>query len=68
MLYGAAAGLRESIGARRHPEHVDWYLAVENAAREALGEEAFADAVARGRALELDEAVALAITTPNKWD
>jgi predicted ATPase/DNA-binding SARP family transcriptional activator/Tfp pilus assembly protein PilF len=68
VLYGASAGLRDSIGARRHPEHVDWYLAVENAAREALGEEAFADAVARGRALELDDAVALAITTPNRWD
>ena len=60
VLYGAAAGLRESIGARRHLEHVDWYAAVESAAREALGAEAFEAAAARGRELDLDAAVTYA--------
>ena len=59
VLYGAAEGLRESIGARRHPEHVDWYAAVASAARESLGSDAFAAALARGKALPLEEAVAL---------
>jgi hypothetical protein len=60
VLYGAAAGLRASIGARRHPEYVEWHVAVEGAAREALGAEAFEAAAARGRELELDAAVAFA--------
>ena len=65
VLYGAAAGLRESIGARRHPEHVDWYRAVEDASREALGEHAFEAAAARGRELSPDEAAALATDGAN---
>ena len=66
VLYGAAAGLRASFGARRHPEHREWHESIEASVRELLGEEAFAVASARGQALELDEAIRFAINGSNE--
>ncbi len=58
-LLGAAEALRRSIGAVRHPDQRGWYEATVERVREALGEEAYAAGIARGRALSVDEAVAL---------
>jgi non-specific serine/threonine protein kinase len=68
VLWGAAAALRESIGSRRHPDQPQWYEGVEESARAALGPDAFAAAVARGRGLEAAEAVAYAINGSNSSD
>jgi predicted ATPase len=60
-LWGAAAALRETIGAPRSPLwRAEWERDL-GAARAALGEEAFAAAWAAGRALPLEEAVAYAL-------
>jgi predicted ATPase/DNA-binding SARP family transcriptional activator len=68
VLWGAAAALREAIGSRRHPDQPGWYESVEESARAALGPEAFASAVSRGRSLEAGEAVAYAINGSNSSD
>ena len=60
-LLGAAAAVRETIGAPQPPqEQTDVEQAVA-AARAALGEEAWAAAYAAGRALSLEQAIAEAL-------
>lgn len=61
QLLGAAESLRQKIGAPLTPvDRVDYERDVE-AARRALGEEAFAAAWAEGRAMELEQAVECAL-------
>jgi hypothetical protein len=61
QLGGVAAGLREALGLPlRAPEQADQERAIA-AMRAVLGEDAFAVAWAEGRALPLEEAVALAL-------
>ena len=65
VLLGVAQSLRESEGANVYAYYQpDEALraSAERAAREELGEDAFDDAVDAGRAMELDEVVALALT------
>jgi predicted ATPase/DNA-binding SARP family transcriptional activator/class 3 adenylate cyclase len=60
-LWGAAAALRDAIGAPRSPLwRAEWERDL-GATRAALGEEAFAAVWAAGRALPLEEAVAYAL-------
>jgi tetratricopeptide (TPR) repeat protein len=61
QLAGAAAGLAELRGATAVPDKLADHEQALQAMRAALGEEAFAAAWAKGRALSLDEAVALAL-------
>jgi predicted ATPase/class 3 adenylate cyclase len=60
-LWEAATALHEVIGARREPadleKHEEWMAQI----REALGEESFLAACAEGRAMTLEQAVALAL-------
>jgi len=58
-LLGAAAALRRSIGAVRHGDQRGWYETTVERVRGALGDEAYAAGTARGRALSVEEAVAL---------
>jgi non-specific serine/threonine protein kinase len=58
---GAAEALREALGAALHPLLHSGHEQAVGAMRAALGEAAFAAAWAEGRALPLDEAVALAL-------
>jgi tetratricopeptide (TPR) repeat protein len=60
-LFGSAEGLREAIGAGMPPAERAEHDRSVAAARTALGQEAFAAAWAEGRAMPLDEAVALAL-------
>jgi DNA-binding CsgD family transcriptional regulator len=60
-LYGAAEALREVIGVPLPPYHRSEYEREVAVTREALGEQAFADAYAAGRALPVEEAVAEAL-------
>jgi non-specific serine/threonine protein kinase len=60
-LFGAAEALREVIGALAPPNEREEVAAELSAARAALGEEAFAAAWREGRALPLEEIVALAL-------
>jgi hypothetical protein len=65
-FWGAAAALREAIGA---PLEFHWREERERdlgATRAALGEEAFAAAWAEGQALSLEEAVAYALQDEQK--
>ncbi|MCA1830589.1 MAG: tetratricopeptide repeat protein [Actinomycetota bacterium] len=55
-LFGAALAVRDSIGAPVPPSARARYEADVDAVRSVLGAEAFDDAVARGRALSLEEA------------
>jgi predicted ATPase len=61
LLLGAGDATREAAGAVRHPDELPWARAETAALRDALGEPAFAAAVARGRELSVDEAVARAL-------
>jgi hypothetical protein len=64
-LFGAAEALREAIGVHvRSSDHDDEDQAIA-AIRAILGEDAFAGAWAEGRALPLDQAVALALEHPS---
>jgi non-specific serine/threonine protein kinase len=58
-LLGAADALRHSIGAVRHRDQRSWYEATVERVRAAAGEEGYEAGTARGRALSVDEAVAL---------
>jgi hypothetical protein len=60
-LWGAAAALREAIGAPLPPSEREKYEREVGAARAALGEEAFASAWAEGEAMTLEQAIAYAL-------
>ena len=60
-LSGAAEALRAAIGVPLRPHEQASHTQAVQALRAALGEEAFANAWAEGRALSLEEAVALAL-------
>ena len=60
-LFGAAAALREAIGAVFSRDERDECERTIAAAREALGEEAFEAAWAEGRAMTMEEAIAYAL-------
>jgi hypothetical protein len=60
-LLGAAAALRETVGAPPHPRGQAGMERTTASAQAALGEEAWAAAFAAGRALTLEEAVAEAL-------
>ncbi len=64
-LCGAAAALRDAIGAPLPPEDRADYERIVAAARAALGDDAFAAAWAAGRALSLDQAIAEAAPAPS---
>jgi predicted ATPase/DNA-binding SARP family transcriptional activator len=61
-LFGAAAALREAIGAPVPPSEQEAHNRQLRLAREMLGEEAFAAAWAEGRAMSLEDAVAFALS------
>jgi hypothetical protein len=60
-LFGAAAGLRDADGHPPHPDEQRDYDRLLTAAREQLGEDAFAAARSQGRALPLEQAIAEAL-------
>jgi tetratricopeptide (TPR) repeat protein len=60
-LFGAAAQLHESIGYELEPQDREFRNRYESAARAALGEELYAVTEAKGRALRMQEAIALAL-------
>jgi len=60
-LCGAAAGLRDADGHPRYPDEQRDYDRQLAAAREQLGEAAFAAARSEGRALALEQAIAEAL-------
>jgi hypothetical protein len=60
-LFGAAAALREAIGAPVEPRHRAAYCRQVSRAREQLSEEAFAAAWAKGAAMGLDQAISSAL-------
>ncbi len=62
-LCGAAEAVREAIGAPLPPVDRASYLRTVAAAREALGDHAYAQAWAEGRSLSLEQALAEAIIT-----
>jgi hypothetical protein len=62
VLLAAAVAAREAAGATRPPDEQAFVDAVEAALRDALGEQAYAAALAEGRRLTLAEASALAET------
>lgn len=60
-LFGAADALRESFGARTVPDVRNWYTRWLEAARERLEADTFAEGYERGRELNPDEAIELAL-------
>jgi predicted ATPase/DNA-binding SARP family transcriptional activator len=62
-LLGAATRVRGETGAMRPPDEERWVADVTAALRAALGEPAFAAAVADGRGLDFDAAIALGLAT-----
>jgi non-specific serine/threonine protein kinase len=64
-LTGAAEAIREVIGYELEPADRDFRDRYVAEVRAALGEAAFASAVAEGRAMTLDEAVRLALEEPD---
>jgi len=58
-LLGAAAGIRDSIGAVHRLEQTDLVEDTFAAVRERLGEQAFAEAYERGQRLPLEQATEL---------
>jgi predicted ATPase/ribosome-binding protein aMBF1 (putative translation factor)/Tfp pilus assembly protein PilF len=60
-LYGAAEALRDAVGAPLEPAQLADYERTVAAVRVQLGEPAFTAAWAAGRAMRLDEAIALAM-------
>jgi non-specific serine/threonine protein kinase len=67
LLIGAAAALREAIGSPRIAQFEEEYLRLAPALGQALGEEAFAAAVAEGRSLPLHDAITLALGETQPW-
>jgi len=63
-LFGAAEGLRETVGLALSANRRVALERAQGAIRTALGDAAFAAAVTAGRALPLDEAVAEALAEP----
>jgi predicted ATPase/class 3 adenylate cyclase/Tfp pilus assembly protein PilF len=63
QLWGAAVALREEIGAPLPPNQQEEYRRRLDVVRAKLGEEAFAVALAAGRAMTLDDAVAFALSS-----
>ncbi len=61
QLWGAAAALREAIGAPLPPNEREEYERDVAAVREALGEEAFSATWVEGRAMSMEQAVAYAM-------
>jgi tetratricopeptide (TPR) repeat protein len=61
LLLGAAEATRDAAGAVRQPDEMPWILEATGTLRGALGEPAFAAAVARGRDLTTEDAVARAL-------
>ena len=61
-LIGSAEAAREAVGAARQPDEEAWVAKVKATLREALGEEAFAQAVRAGGVLSLTAAVARAVS------
>jgi hypothetical protein len=61
MLVGAAGALRAEAGAMRQPDDDAWFAPTQAALRRALGEAAFAAAVADGAAMDPAEAVERAL-------
>jgi hypothetical protein len=59
-LFGAAEALRQALGVPIHPPYVPEYERAVGALRAALGDSEFGAAWAAGRALSLEQAVALA--------
>jgi tetratricopeptide (TPR) repeat protein len=64
LLGGAAEALREALGTPLPPDERAGHASAVQVARTALGEERFAAAWAEGRALPLEEAIALALEGP----
>jgi predicted ATPase/DNA-binding SARP family transcriptional activator len=60
VLAGSAEALRVALGSHRHADQQAWFERRTAVARDALGAQAFADALARGRDLPVEEAVSLA--------
>jgi hypothetical protein len=61
QLWGAAEALRQAIGARQAPASRATRERLMAAAREQLGEEAFAVAWAEGQKMTVEQAMALAV-------
>jgi predicted ATPase/uncharacterized protein HemY/DNA-binding XRE family transcriptional regulator len=61
QLFSAAAGLRAALGAPLPPAEQPWYDRLIVDVRRVLGEDAFTSAWASGEALQLDQAIALAL-------
>jgi hypothetical protein len=61
QLFGAVAALRAVIGAPRPPADEDSYRRAVTLVRATLGDDAFAAAETAGRALPLEEAIAMAL-------
>jgi predicted ATPase/transcriptional regulator with XRE-family HTH domain/Tfp pilus assembly protein PilF len=60
-LFGAAAGLRDALGAPLPSAERPWYDALTLEARHVLGADAYAGAWAAGQALPLEDAIAYAL-------
>ena len=65
-MWGAASALRDAIGMRLPLEEEERFAGPVSAAREVLGEDAFAAAWEEGRAQPLDQVVAEALTLGNE--
>jgi hypothetical protein len=61
-LWGAAQALREEVGCPLPLNELEKYDRCVTAAREALGEEAFAAAWAEGRVMPMEQAIAIALS------
>ena len=61
-LIGSAEAAREAVGAARQPDEEAWVATVKATLRDALGNEAFAQAVRAGGVLSLTDAVARAVS------
>jgi hypothetical protein len=71
VLLGTVEAIREDVvgNAAVAPFEMMWHDRATNSARKALGEEGFADAWGRGRAMSIEESVAVglaAVATPVK--
>lgn len=67
-LWGAADRLRAAIGAPRPPDRVTMHAEQAQRARAAVGETAFWEANDAGRAMDLDRAIALALSAVREPD
>lgn len=67
-LWGAAAALREEVGAPLSISEREEYDRETAVARESLGEEAFTAAWAAGRAMTLEQAIACVLEDTHPWE